>query len=270
MEIICFKAGKNDNPENTIQAIESCTKINMKWIVQIDLQLTKDRKVVLFDKNNTESITGKKLLISNSTLAELKPLDLAYNFLHEEKTIFRNKGIQIPTLEEVFVQFPITKFILDLKSENKEIVYKTIELIEKYNMQDKVILSSKNNDIITLFKKEKTEWNFAATTIGARKLLYENMFYIDNIIPEDAEVLVIPKSDKGSLFVREKIVEYCNSRNKQTWTWIFENSEKISLVEQVRDLEKIGIKGVFTSSPIKMHAELEFQNENIVNTQLSV
>ena len=270
MEIICYKAGKKENPENTIQAIENCTRINMNWTIHIDIQLTKDNKVVLFDKDNTKSITGIDNFIGNTSLKELKKLDAAYNFKQDGEYIYRNQSILIPTLEEVFEKFPITKFILDIKTINKQVVFETIKLIEKYNMVNKVVLSSKHDDIISLFKSERTNWKYAATTVGSRKVLYENMFYIDNIIPEDADILLIPKSDKGSLFVREKIVEYCNHRNKQTWTWIFEESEKMSLAKQVEDLKNIEVKGVFTSYPLKMNAELEYQNENIIQTMYRI
>jgi len=263
MDIICYKTGSGEMPENTIQAIENCTKVNLNWIIQIDLQLTKDGKVILFDKNNTKSITGEKLEINNTSFSKLKRLDAAFNFELNGIKPYRNKGFKIPTLKEVFDKFPITKFIINLKSKNKEIVYKTIEIIEEYNMYNKVIISSSHDDIISLFKSEREDWTFAATTVGSRKVLYENMFYIDNIIPEDADLLIIPKSDKGSLFLREKIVEYCQHRNKQTWTWIFENSIKTSVVEQVNDLEKIGVNGVFTSFPLKMKTEFEYSKENI-------
>lgn len=256
MDIICYKAGKSENPENTILAIENCTKVNMKWLIHIDLQLTKDGEVVLFDKNNTKSITGTELLINETNLDNLQTLNVAYNFEQNGIRPFENKTIKIATLKEVFEKFPITNFVLDLKSSNNDIVYKTIEIIEKYNMVNKVVLTSKYDDIISLFNLEREEWTYAATTVGSRKVLYENMFYIDNIIPKDAEVLMIPKSDKGSLFLREKIVEYCNHKNKNTWTWIFENTKDLSLVSQVEELKKIGVKGVFTGFPKKMNSEI--------------
>lgn len=270
MEIICYKAGKGEYPENTALAIENCTKISMKWLIHINLQLTKDNKVVLFDSNNTKTLTGKDFNINETTLKDLKKLNIAFNFKQNGKYVYRNNGLQISTLEEVFEKFTITNFILDIKSTDKNIVFEIIKIIEKYNMANKVVLSSKHNDIISLFKKEKEEWKFAATTVGSRKVLYENMFYIDNIIPEDADILIIPKSDKGSLFVREKIVEYCNHRNKQTWTWIFEQSEKTSLIKQVNNLENMGVKGVFTSFPLKMKMEFEYQNENIIETMYRI
>ncbi len=262
MEIICFGAGKNENPENTLKAIKHCTDLNNNWTVQIDLQLTKDGEVVLLKKRNTKCITGLDKEINELTLKEVKTLNAAHCFKQDNEYIYRNNKQDIPTLKEVFLAFKNTKFLIDIHSTNKKIVFKTIEIVKQFNMQKQIIITSKQKQIISLFKQEEKDWNYAATTVGTRKILYENMFYIDSFIPEDSNLLIIPKSDKDSLFLRKRLINFCVQKDKKTWTWIFEDSKNnLSLFDQILKLQSFGVDGIFISSPEKLNNELAIHQE---------
>lgn len=83
MEVICYACGKGEFPENTLEAVSHCQKINPSWRIEMDLQLTKDGKVVLFHDDNLVRITNIEKQIADIDYAELKELDAAYNFREE-------------------------------------------------------------------------------------------------------------------------------------------------------------------------------------------
>lgn len=258
MNFICSGAGKTDRPENTLLAIENCVSTNKNWTIHLDIQQSRDNQIIVFKDNNTKRICQQDLAINTLSLEEIQKLDAAYHFKQENQFPFRNKNITIPSLKEVFEQFPNTKFILDIHTKNMTAVDEIIKLIESFKMTDKVILTSQVNEIILNLKEKRPMWNFAATTVRARKIVYSNMFYLDSIIPEDANLMIIPKCDKDSLFLRERIIAYCNQQDKQTWTWIFEGERhnSKSILSQISELEKQGLKGIFTNSPSKIQNAL--------------
>jgi glycerophosphoryl diester phosphodiesterase len=269
MNIICYGAGRTDKPENTLMAIEHCVQLNKNWTVHIDIHLSKDGEVILFKDDNTKRISNQDLEISNLNFQEIQQLDAAYNFQQNDKFPLRGKKVSIPTLKEVFELYPNTKFILDIQSKDNSIIDKVIQLIKAYKLADNIILTSKQNHIISAFRTKEEKWHYAATTVRARKIIYSNMFYLDSIIPVDAHLMIIPKCDKDSLFLRERIIAYCNQQNKKTWTWIFEgaSNDYTSMLKQINELETQGLIGIFTSSPVKMQNALNSRVSSNLNTQ---
>ena len=67
--------------ENTLGAFKEAIKNN--YIIELDVRLTKDKKVIVFHDNNLFRITGINKNINESTYEELKEI------------------INIPTLQEV-------------------------------------------------------------------------------------------------------------------------------------------------------------------------
>lgn len=262
MELICYGAGNGENPENTIFAISKCVELNSEFRVHIDLQFTKDKEVILFRNSNTKKQTGENLEILDSTYKKLSTLNAAFNFEMDNKFPFRKQKLQIPTLKQVFKNFPKTKFLLDIQSNDIEIVEEIIAIINQFDNQHNIVVTSKNDNIINRLN-DKTNIEIAATTIATRKILYENMFYLDSIIPIDANLLIIPKSDKGSLFLRKNIINYCKQRNKKTWTWIFEGNSTSSevLKNQLFEFKENEVDGIFTSFPTKIQKEIELEQQ---------
>lgn len=91
MEIVCYGCGRGENPENTIEGIHHCQSINPDWWIEMDIQITKDEKLVLFHDYQTKRITGVNNKIHQLTLTEIQQLNAGYNFNVENKFIYREK-----------------------------------------------------------------------------------------------------------------------------------------------------------------------------------
>ena len=88
-ESIIAHRGIYDNKktiENTIGAFIKA--INKKYAIELDLHLTKDKKIVVFHDDKLERLTNEKGYIKDKTLEELKKIKLI-------------NGSSIPTFEEV-------------------------------------------------------------------------------------------------------------------------------------------------------------------------
>jgi len=108
--LIAHRGESQDAPENTLAAI------NLAWTrnadaVEIDVQLSADERVVVAHDRNMKRLTGRPLLVRQSTLAQLKALDVG-----------RHKGPQwtgqrIPELPEVLQTVPRGKrLLIEIKS----------------------------------------------------------------------------------------------------------------------------------------------------------
>lgn len=110
-QIVAHRGESFDAPENTLASI------NMAWqrgdtAVEIDIQLTKDKQIVVIHDHNTKRVSGVSKKIKKSLLSDLKQLDIG-----SFKSI-KYKNERIPTLDEVLQTIPENgKLVIEIKSD---------------------------------------------------------------------------------------------------------------------------------------------------------
>lgn len=130
-------------PENTMLAFKKALEIGCDGI-ETDVQLTKDGYAVICHDEELDRTTTGTGLIKNYTLEELMKLDAGIKFGKEFK------GLKIPTLEEFLEYVSDKDIIINLEIKNSIINYENIEkitydLVKKYNLGQKVIISTFNH-----------------------------------------------------------------------------------------------------------------------------
>lgn len=108
--LIGHRGASRNAPENTLAAFELAWQEGADGI-EADFRLTRDGRVVCLHDAGTGRTAGVDLLVADSTLAELKQLDVgAWKGA-------RWRGERIPSLEEILERFPAGKLLfIELKS----------------------------------------------------------------------------------------------------------------------------------------------------------
>ena len=163
------RGASSDYPENTILSLKEGINVGAKGL-EIDVHKSKDDKLVVIHDEDIERTFLGKGLVKDYTLEELK------SFRNRKKLFRDNEECYIPTLEEVLDLVKDKDIVLNIELKTDVIHYENIEedvvnLINKYGIEDKIILSSFNHDSLKKVKK------ISNIRIG---VLYENP--IDNII----------------------------------------------------------------------------------------
>ena len=99
VEIIAHRGASHLAPENTLASVELAWKLGTD-AVEIDIWLTKDGRIVAMHDKDTERTTGRKWLIADHTLAELRGLDAG------SWKAASYAGEPIPILEEILASIP--------------------------------------------------------------------------------------------------------------------------------------------------------------------
>lgn len=115
-----------DAPENTLLAFARAVAIGAQY-VETDVHGSHDGTAVIAHDPTLERVAGRKVRVSQLTMAELRKVDLGH-------------GQGFPSLAEALDAFPETKFNIDVKS--KDAVPGTIAAITKVGAQDRVLVSS--------------------------------------------------------------------------------------------------------------------------------
>ncbi|WP_242277007.1 glycerophosphodiester phosphodiesterase [Bacillus cereus group sp. BfR-BA-01446] len=133
-------------PEHTIAAYKLGQQLKGDYI-EIDLQMTKDGYLVAMHDETLNCTTNGTGLVKEHTLEELKQLkaDSSFNEKHPNLAKKEYENAKVPTLEEVIEVFGHdANYYIETKSpdEYPGMEEKLLEIINHYEIQDKVIIQS--------------------------------------------------------------------------------------------------------------------------------
>jgi glycerophosphoryl diester phosphodiesterase len=130
-------------PENTMKAFIEAEKAGADAL-EIDVQLTKDGEVVIIHDEMVDRVTNGHGYVKDLSFKELRKLDAGFH----KKTIVKKEPI--PSLEELLEWMTSNRLICNIELKNNLFPYegmeeKVIELVRKYHLSNRIIISSFNH-----------------------------------------------------------------------------------------------------------------------------
>ena len=130
-----------DIPENSMMAFKNA--LNKRYDIEMDIQITKDNKIVVFHDDNLKRMTGVKRNIEDCTYGEIEKLNLL------------NTNEKIPLFSDV-LNLIDGKVLLDIEIKDTKRVKQVCELVlnelKEYN--GNILLKSFNPFIVRKLKKK--------------------------------------------------------------------------------------------------------------------
>jgi glycerophosphoryl diester phosphodiesterase len=169
--VIPHGGAKHLYPENTIYSYEMLSRDGYD-VFEVDLCLTADDQLIThhdIDILGTTGIPGVNVI--DKTYQELLQLNFGVNFVsidqgapYADLADHLAKGLVPATLSYLFENFPEKLYILEIKdtaaNSGEEVFARAVDVliqtIEEYNMQDRVIMASFDDNVVSYFR-ERTE-----------------------------------------------------------------------------------------------------------------
>ena len=213
-------------PENTIESFIKAFKAGIKGI-ELDVQLSKDGKLVVFHDWSLGNISGSPEQIEDMNYSEIRDLSLENN-------------CQIPLLDEVLEICPKDRFVnIEIKSRyysNAQLVEKVVKMIQKYKMEKFVVISSFNPFVLQFVKKIipvlPTAYLWSSED---SPFLFNSPLWIWMCRPDGFHI-DINNAD-------EKIISWVRKKNLNILAFTVNNSFDLSKAQ------KLGLDGIFTDDP---------------------
>ncbi|HEX6594382.1 MAG TPA: glycerophosphodiester phosphodiesterase [Bacillota bacterium] len=141
-KVFAHRGASGYAPENTLPSFKRAYEMEADGI-ETDVHLTKDHVPVLIHDEHVRRTTNGKGWIKDLTMNELKTLDAGSWFSPEFA------GTTMLTLEEFFTWIQHKPLRINLELKNNKIDYphleaKVYEVIEQFQLQDRIILSTFN------------------------------------------------------------------------------------------------------------------------------
>ncbi|MEG0979606.1 MAG: glycerophosphodiester phosphodiesterase family protein [Oscillospiraceae bacterium] len=218
--LICHRGALKYAPENTVPAFLKAVELEADG-VEFDVHLTKDKQLVVchdYSINETSDGHGK---IKDFTLEELQAFDFGIKF----NTEFT--GTKIPTLKEVMDIVKGLKIInIELKAHfecNEELATHVVQELEPYNINNKIIYSSFDHELLKIMKKIDNNLNIGAL-FSATECVTDKQFNNKlKLVLENEFQAIHPHA----LCTKEEYVRICHDNGIMVNTWGAVSSNRI-------------------------------------------
>ncbi len=222
-------------PENTLAAFETALKQNAPAI-EFDVKLTSDSRVIVLHDDTVDRTTNGTGSARGLPLAALRELD-AGSWFGEQ---FRNQPI--PTLDDVFETFG-QKILMNIELTNyaspfDSLVKQVVNLVKKFNLQDRVLYSSFLPHNLVAVKK------LSPTAACGQLALPKNAGWWQRLAGQWMAIEAVHPyyEDVNPQMV---INAHTKKRAVQVWT--------VNDPQEMRRLKKMGVDAIFTDDPLLAH-----------------
>lgn len=242
--IVAHRGASHDAPENTLPSFRLAWEQGADAI-EGDFHLTRDGKIICIHDYDTLRVSGKKLVVKDTSLEDLRALD-AGAWLKPEW-----KGTRLPTFLEVASTVPAgKKFYIEVKC-GPEIVPTLIREIQESGLKSgQVVVISFNAPVIRELKKLapsfKSCWlsGFKKGEASLKPDPTEALTILKDIHADGFSTQADPRIDTAFIqVIRKEGFEY------HCWT--------IDDPEQARHFVEIGAQSITTNRPAFLRAALD-------------
>ena len=243
MEITAHRGASVKYPENTMSAFRGAKELGADWI-ELDVQQTKDKQIVVSHDTNLLRVTGVNKDIIDMNYSEIEKLD-AGSFFNK-----KFKDEKIPLLSEVleYAKNNNIRLNIELKPTGKETDFEkqVVDLIKKYDFENRCVITSQMYDVLKNVKKVNKDI----------KTVYVMSIAIGNITDaKSADAFSVEASN-----VNTYLVSKVHNEGKELYAWTVNTEESIS------KMIDMNVDNIITDN-IELGKELveKSKNSNLIN-----
>ncbi|KAJ3313330.1 Lysophospholipase D gdpd1 [Boothiomyces sp. JEL0838] len=128
------RGGSREWVENTLPGFRYSASINAD-ILEMDVQMTKDGKIVVFHDNTLEKMCGLKTKISDYDFKDLPKLIIPKDLQDKKEVVQNPDSYRIPLFEVILKEFPNSAMQIDCKNGPEELVIQVGKLIQHHKRE---------------------------------------------------------------------------------------------------------------------------------------
>jgi glycerophosphoryl diester phosphodiesterase len=232
-------------PENTIEAFRLAVEEGAGGL-ELDVHATRDGEIVVIHDATVDRTTDGSGAVAGMTLRELKGLDAGYRFSPDGARAFpyRDRGITIPTLAEVYEEFPVAPVNADIKEARAGMEEAVLRVIERAGAEARTLVASNDHAVVRRFRS--VSGGRIPTAASRREIA---TFYLMSRSRLEAlgrpayEALQVPVEHRGIELVTPRFLRAAHSRGVRVDVWTINDPG------EMRRLLDLGVDVVMTDRP---------------------
>jgi glycerophosphoryl diester phosphodiesterase len=232
-------------PENTLEAFRLAVEGGAGGL-ELDVHVTRDGAVVVIHDAAVDRTTDGSGAVAGMTLDELRRLDAGYRFSPDGGLTFpyRGRGVKIPTLAEVYEEFPEARVNADIKAAQRGAEEAVLQAIRRSAAEERTLIASTDHAVIRRFRR--VSGGRVSTAASRREIA---AFYalsrsrLEAFASPAYDALQVPVEHRGIRLVTPRFIGAAHARGVRVDVWTINDAA------QMRRLLDLGVDVIMTDRP---------------------
>lgn len=245
--IIAHGGSKLLFPENTLLAFDSSLALGADML-EMDVRLSRDSQLVCIHDESLDRTSNGKGEVARYSLLVLKQLNFAKKFKDlDGNNPYADTIIKIPSLEQVFVRYPLVKLLIEIKDDgesglkaSRELAY----LLKKYKRTDDVIISSFHQATLDYFQKiTANKYICSAASNEAREFVIKEKLFLSKFQFPQTKILAIPTNESFLSLDKASLINKAQQKGYGIFFWTINSENEMELLIEKK------VDGIITDRP---------------------
>jgi glycerophosphoryl diester phosphodiesterase len=249
--VIAHRGGRGLWPENTLYAFRRAVALGAD-VLEMDIRQIADGELVVLHDATVDRTTDGAGPASALAFAELRRLDAGFRWTADGgKTYpYRNQGITVPALREVFEALPRAHMNLEMKTRSAGMSEALCALIREHGMQNRVVVAAVEQAPMDAFRAACPRVATAATRDEVIRFARLSALFLAPLFEPRAEVLQVPERAGSYAVVTPGFARGARQLNLKVDVWT---------VNEAKDMQRLlalPVDGIMTDYPDRLLALL--------------
>lgn len=238
-------------PENTLESFRKAVEAGAGGL-ELDAHMTRDGRIVVIHDDTLDRTTDGTGYVRNKTLAEIERLDAGYRFAGDGSYPYRGGGLRVPTLDEVFREFPGLAVNVEIKEDQPGVEEAVLRVIREAGAAERTLVASQRHTVIKRFREVSGgEIPTSASGREIRTFFLLSRLRLQSLLQPSYDALQVPVSYRGVEVVTPGFVEAAHGRGVRVDAWTVDEPG------EMRRLLDMGVDVVMTNRPGMLQEVLE-------------
>ena len=232
-------------PENTLEAFRLAVEAGAGGL-ELDVHMSRDGELVVIHDASVDRTTDGSGAVAGMTLDELRGLDAGYRFSPDGGRThpYRGRGVGIPTLAEVYEEFPAAFVNIEMKEAQPGVEEAVMEVIRDAGAEERTLVVSNRHGVVRRFRRLCGD----RIPTGASRREIRDFYLLSRLRLERSMcppyvALQVPLDYRGIPLVTPRFVEAAHSRGVRVDVWT------INEPGEMRRLLDLGVDVIMTDRP---------------------
>ncbi|WP_420642223.1 glycerophosphodiester phosphodiesterase [Candidatus Leptofilum sp.] len=247
--VIAHQGGEWLRPSNTLAAFDHAVELGVD-VLEMDIHQTKDGVIVLMHDDTVDRTTDGRGTINEMSFAEIRALDAGHYWTDDDGATYpyRGQGIQVPTLEEIFQNYPNMRMNIEIKQETPSMVRPFCQLIRDYNMEEKILVATFHQATVEEFREVCPHVITSMVEPEIQLFFGLNTVFLGALFQAPGTAFQVPRTSSLPIIgevdvLTERFIRVANSHNIQVHAWTINDPA------EMERLIGLGVNGIITDRP---------------------
>lgn len=250
--VIAHRGGPELGPESTLYTYRKVADLGVDML-EMDVHATRNGRLVVAHDRRVNRVTNGTGRIAEMTFDELRSLDAGYNWTVDSLTYpLRGKGIQMPTVEEMFDTFPDWRFVIELKARTPAVAQDLCAAVEQHGLTERVAIASFSGDALKSFRTACPQVLTTASFDEGLLFWVLHKLRLDDLYTPTpfGGFMVMPQLGPFTT-IDERLMQTARRRNLAVQVWTI--NERAQMEKFIR----LGVNGIMTDRPTQLLSLIE-------------